>query len=378
MSSPVRQSTRRGSWECHAGDLGIAFTAGQSWLDAQRKHLAGFLTRAPGELDLGRFTLDVHTEDSTFHEVMATISRSPRIGRIEPIPGVTMLEAHDESGGRRYTVAVDKLEHRPGAFAVVVLDRRIDLHLHSGSTRGHRYPLRLIREAMVRSYENAGGVLFHAAGADLAGRGVMICGPRASGKTTTLAAVLRGRGAALLSNDRLILHGADRMVAVPLPVPAARGTLDAFPELDRAARGAPGRHDGGSALPTVFGTAVKHPFTAGEFATALGAELSPASELRLVLVPRLSDSTTPVRARALHPHEAREVLVGSCFTPRDEFWTLPWLVPRESTDSTLRAHAASVIERLARSVPFVEIGFGVHNPISLFERALDGILEGVR
>src|SRR5436190_23452734 len=89
---------------------------------------------------------------------------------------------------------------------------------------------------MLRTYEDKGRVIFHAAGVDVGGVGVMICGPRGAGKTTTTAALLRSTGASLLSNDRLIAHRGDRLVAVPLPVPTARGTIEAFPELEHSAR----------------------------------------------------------------------------------------------------------------------------------------------
>lgn len=63
---------------------------------------------------------------------------------------------------------------------------------------------------MLRSHENHGEIIFHAA-ADLHGTGVMVCGPWGAGKTTTLACLLRA-GGMLLPNDRVILHGRERLV----------------------------------------------------------------------------------------------------------------------------------------------------------------------
>ena len=109
---------------------------------------------------------------------------------------------------------------------------RVDLHV-ADPARGPRHVLRVIRELMLRAYEDAGAVVFHAAGVDVDGGTVMICGPRGAGKTTAAAALLHqfGPRARLLSNDRLLACDGHQVVAVPLPVPVARGTLDAFPAL---------------------------------------------------------------------------------------------------------------------------------------------------
>jgi predicted ATPase len=193
---------------------------------------------------------------------------------------------------------------------------------------------------MLRTYEDAGGVIFHAAGVDVGRAAVMICGPRGAGKTTVTAALLRSPGAGLLSNDRLVAYQGDHVVAVPLPVPTARGTIQAFPELERLVR-----HPavGGIELdrmPADFGSMVKHAFTARQFAEAFGARLISRSTLRLIVVPRLVDTNEPAHARRLSVAEARRIIAANCFTPRDEFWVRPWVVPHRRTDEQLGNRAS--------------------------------------
>ncbi|GDY29751.1 hypothetical protein [Gandjariella thermophila] len=235
MSAATETSAALSDWECHAGDVVFGVSAPETWAKVQRARLAEFLISPPGELDLGRFTLTVHVDDLAFRRVMREVVQHTTVGHVEPIPGLVLLEAHQSSGRRCYVVAVDSLEHQAGAYAVAASGPSIELFLHSASARGHRYPLRLIREAMLRTYEDAGGTIFHAAGVDVGGTGVMICGPRAAGKTTTLAFLLRSMDTALLSNDRLIVLG-NRMVAVPLPVPTALGTARHSPSYGRRQR----------------------------------------------------------------------------------------------------------------------------------------------
>lgn len=374
MSARAEQAPQLSTWECHAGDVAFAVTAPATWAEVQRARLAEFLAGPPRELHLLGFTLAVNVDDAAFRRVMREMAQAPTTAHIEPIPGVVLLEASTPAGRRCYAVAVDGLEHRPGDYAVTVHDERIDLFLHNGSTGGHRYPLRLMREAMLRTYEDVGGFIFHAAGADLGGTGVMICGRRAAGKTTTLACLLRQPDAALLSNDRLILHR-DRMIAVPLPVPTALGTIQAFPELRHAPPGASGeRHT----LHAAFGTTVKHPFSARRFASAFGAGLAPASTLQLILVPQLTDTAHPAQARRLSTGEACEVLTASCFTPRDEFWIRPWLVPRRRAATVLQQQARAGVEHIATAVPCVEVRYGVRNPIRHLQDALVDIVAGVQ
>lgn len=205
----------------------------------------------------------------------------------------------------------------------------------------------------------------------------MVCGPRGAGKTTITAALLRSTGAALLSNDRLIAHHGDHLVAVPLPVPTGRGTIEAFPELEHSARRAMTEAAELGRMPADFGSTVKYAFTARQFAQALRADLVSASVLRLVVVPRLTDTREPARVRHLSAAQARQVIAENCFTPRDEFWVRPWLIPRQREDDLLHRQANAAIQRVT-AVPCVEVSFGVRNSITELVHTLDKIIGGIR
>lgn len=244
MTSPHQDRVR---WRCQAGDVGVTLSASQEWAHVQRRHLGEYLPPPEGGHSVDEFTLDVHTDGELLHEMTDAASRGPA-NLIETIPGLALRCVEQAGRWQCFTVASDALEGRPGAWAARARGTELELFLRDESTLAHRYPLRLIREAMLRSHENHGGIVFHAGAVDLHGTGVLVCGPRAAGKTTTLACLLRA-GGVLLSNDRVILHGGQRLVAVPLPVPVARGTLDSFPELaDSVEPSASG------ALPASFGT----------------------------------------------------------------------------------------------------------------------------
>lgn len=216
---------------CYAGDVPLTVMSTPADHEALSRHIADYLAGRIGELQLPGYQIHVHTDTGRFRTAAATFTELA-VTTVQPVPGVTLSEGRIGAAGRCYTVAADVLEGRPGAWAVQVEGPVIDLYVAERAA-APKYTLRVIREVMLRTYESAGGIVFHAAGVDIAGRTVMVCANRGAGKTTTLAALLHGLGGrgALLSNDRLIIHGQRRVVAVPLPVPVARGTLEAFPEL---------------------------------------------------------------------------------------------------------------------------------------------------
>ncbi|MGH3568507.1 MAG: hypothetical protein ACRDRH_21275 [Pseudonocardia sp.] len=378
MNPSADPSVELSTWDCHAGDVAFTITAPSAWLSAQRAYLSDFLTTPPGELDLTAFSIRVHTDDTAFRQIAETITRSPTTSYIEPVPGLLMQESRQPTGRRSYLIVTDNVEHQPGAYAVAAQGHDIDLFTHTGTVRPHRYPIRLVREAMLRTYEDADGVIFHAAGVDVGGAAVMICGPRGAGKTTVTATLLRLPSAALLSNDRLVGYQGDHVVAVPLPVPTGRGTIQAFPELERLVRRPTANGIELDTMPADFGSTVKHAFTARQFAEAFSARLIARSTLRLIVVPRLADTGEPAGFRRLSEAEARQVVAANCFTPRDEFWVRPWLVPRQSTNEQLGRQASPAIQHLVTTVPCIEVSFGVRNPISDLARILEEATGGVR
>ncbi|MEV0702677.1 hypothetical protein AB0I53_32810 [Saccharopolyspora sp. NPDC050389] len=317
----------------------------------------------------------MHVNDAGCHQIVWQATHPPIARRIEPVPGVVLLETLTSSGARCYAVAADGLEHQARAYAVRVHDRHIELYLHRTARKPHGYPLRLMREAMLRTYEEHGDVVFHAAGADLDGRGVMICGPRSAGKTTLLTCLLRVTRGDLLSNDRLILDRRGRMVAVPLPVPVARGTIDAVPELGNAVRALSRPQRDVGELPTTFGATAKAEFSAQEYTTALGTSLAAGSWLRTIIVPHLADTTEPTRTRLLPVEEAQQMLAANCFTPHDEFWIRPWLVPRTTPDAELHRHSQQLTQQLAADIPCFEVSFGVRNPLDQLDKAVLDLLR---
>ena len=361
-----------------AGDLAVTVTApDQARVEG---YLSGYLTGPAGTHDLPRYQVAVHPGRDALARVAAAAAGLPAT-LVEQVPGVVLSAAVTPGGARILTVAEDRLENAPGTWAASVSGTRVDLYV-ADPAHGPRHVLRVIRELMLRAYEDAGAVVFHAAGIDAGGQAVMICGPRSAGKTTTAAALLRqlGSRARLLSNDRLLACEDRQVIAVPLPVPVARGTIDAFPQLSRAVPAARRARPGEpalAALPIRFGTASKITFPAREFAAALGSGLAASSQVTAVIIPALTDTADPVTIRQAAPGEALAALSACCFTPADEFWR-PWLGTRGRAEADLAAGAARRCRELAGAVPCITVRWGVRGSLGGFAEALAAIVGGAR
>ncbi len=349
-----------------AGDIPLTLDVPHHDRDRTAGHLDAYLPPGAHGTALPGYRFTVHTDAATTRTTLAAWAREAQ-RTVTPVPGLLLTESTHAAGRRRYTLLRDTLENRPGDWAVQIHGTAIDLHTN-GPAHAPRYLLRLIREVMLRSYENQGGIVFHAAGAVLPQGAVMICGPGSAGKTTTLAALLKsagGRGR-LLSNDRLIAQERG-VVAVPLPVRLARGTLHAFPELHAACHPEQVR-----ALPSEFGTTSKVALPARTFAGVFGSRLAASGHLRALIIPRLKDNAHLPYAERLSSGEAHQALRQACFTPLDEFWS-PWLVPRTRSEAALAALAEAACARLAAQLPCHRITAGIHAPAGALTETLTAL-----
>ena len=158
-----------------AGDLAATVTApGQE--QAAANYLSGYLAGPVGTHDLPRYQVSLHAGREELARASARPAGVP-VTLVEPVPGVVLAASTGADGSRVFTVAGDRLENAPGSWAASISGDRVDLHV-ADPARGPRHLLRIIRELMLRAYEDAGAVVLHAAGVDVDGGTMMICGPR--------------------------------------------------------------------------------------------------------------------------------------------------------------------------------------------------------
>jgi hypothetical protein len=98
----------------------------------------------------------------------------------------------------------------PGTVTVLACDE----------AAGARVAVRVVRQVLMRAGERAGGRSVHAAVAVVDGRGVLLTGSPGAGKTSVLHALMAGRGACPVANDRAVIvpRGRGRWTAIGVPL----------------------------------------------------------------------------------------------------------------------------------------------------------------
>jgi hypothetical protein len=209
-----------------------------------------------------------------------------------------------EHGGR---LVVD--ERRLGV-SYVLANGRVEVLAASETSRVRTATMRVVRElAVACALGDPACVLVHAAAAAPSIGAVLFAGPRESGKSTTLASVVRATRAAFLANDRTLLRRtADGWTAYGIPtiVKVRPGTLALLPDFaaalggvaagpDRTVAEATAAHASGAAIDTTK-------MTVAQLAAALGAERAGPTRLAAIVFPD---------RRAAHDEIAIERLTGA-------------------------------------------------------------------
>lgn len=238
----------------------------------------------------GGGTLDVDV--STAPDRARNVAASRPAGELAAIPcfaGDRQLAYRPgwEHDGR---LVVD--EHRLGAFYVLE-NGRVEVLAASETSRVRTATMRVVRElAVARALGDPACILVHAAAAAASSGAVLFAGPRESGKTTTLASVVRATRTAFLANDRTLLRrGADGWTAYGIPtiVNVRPGTLALLPDFAAAIGGiaaGPDRTVAEARAAHASGTATgAAKMSVAQLAAALDADRAGPTPLAAIVLP---------------------------------------------------------------------------------------------
>lgn len=317
------------------------------------------------------------------------LDRITRIIRAIPGNDVTpfrdvVYRAHACDAVTWFDVVRDDKDGLVGRYVIGWNGRHALVVVHPGVARPERLAVRVARELIMRWHENRHAIVFHAAGVARRDRGLLIAGHSGAGKTTSLL-LAADRGGTLLSNDRMIVSpvpGRWTLVGVPLPVRIGRATIEGIPKLRRFLGGAElarpqllGQDP--ALLPIEFASSKKIELTPRELATVLGGSLACAAPLHAIVLPELGQDERSAWCERASVEHARAVLEASCFTPEDETWLSPWLLPRRASRALLAETARATCEALAASVPAYRVGLGVQARAAGRLRSLRGLLRAL-
>lgn len=215
--------------------------------------------------------------------------------------------------------------------------------------------MRIVREIATAHAEANGALAIHGAAVALGDRAAVLAGPKRSGKTSLLFHTLLHPGAALVANDRLMLHRAGtawQATGMPTVISVRKGTRALFPEAFQAAiadttpaslsrrerasftaQGA-GRDDGALVL------------NPDQLCALAGVERTGTAELKAFVLPRVVAEGHGIALTPLAPKEAAARLPDTLFKPASRFF---YTLGREaafpvqpSLEGSLEAIAAAI------------------------------------
>lgn len=192
--------------------------------------LAPHFAALPGDAAGADCTVSLECDAGAFAALWA---RAPREGAA-PVDGfaldnsvVPLIEWSCDLGDRALYDEHTRtfLRFLPGA-------RTIELLADGTSPKPRTALMRVVRELAMHRAQRDGGLFLHASAVAFAGRGLIVAGPKAAGKTSLLVHLLRQPGARYLSNDRVLarLDPEPRIVGMPTIVTLRPGMLERFPD----------------------------------------------------------------------------------------------------------------------------------------------------
>jgi hypothetical protein len=250
-----------------------------------------------------------------------------------------------------------------------------------------RMPLRVVREVLLREFENNGASLFHAAMVELwEGSGALIVGDKAAGKTTTMMHLLVG-GAAYVSNDMTIVKGDQNggMLGYgwPLSVRVGMGLVDSLIGLKSFSKKEFSRIQDKQIWKQSFsterekasnwGVQSKLELTPTEVSSITNADIACCTEVACLVFPRLDISANEIKIELVEPEAVLDCLSRNSREPVDEDYLTGWMGVRRLNEGELAENANNITSKLLALPIFIISG----NP-SYFEENMTNILDKIK
>ncbi|GAD89990.1 hypothetical protein VHA01S_031_00030 [Vibrio halioticoli NBRC 102217] len=201
--------------------------------------------------------------------------------------------------------------------------------------------LRVIREHLYRSKENAGYVSFHSAFSQVAEHGLMYVGTSGAGKTTLLLATLEHLAGLYLCNDRVLISEKD-VCTIPLPIRISLETATNSKKLNPFITSEYFDLTRPQCINHARWEGIKHQYNTQFKDTDDKFELSPLeverclnntslnhSKLDYIVFPRFDPTVSGLKAEPISEESSVRILRQELYTPNDKLWVDPWVVARD-------------------------------------------------
>jgi hypothetical protein len=252
------------------------------------------------------------------------------------------------------------------ALFMQVEDRRIAIIADRWQPGSRTQVMRVVRELAMGAAQARGGRFLHASAVSLDGKAIIMAGRRMAGKTSLLTYLLSNLDAALLTNDRLLIHPQSNNITfrgMPTIVSIRGGTLGLFPRLQERIRQncyatRLTLEECKSADQSVFENRSqgRQGLSPAQFCAATGSR--PARDARggVLLFPRQTGSPGGISLQQMNTEETRAALLDGLFghigpDRLSEVFTLPESCTRTVPDWEL-------LDTLSTSLPAYQCRLG--------------------
>lgn len=241
---------------------------------------------------------------------------------------------------------------------IVKRGRRISIVCCLASEDAIRTPLRVFREILLRSLENAGGILVHAAAVQLAnGDGVLIVGDAKAGKTSTMCQLVLKNKAKYIANDRCIIYmenGNLHCVGWPFAIRLGIGFMEDMNLLETADLSSLRRTQADHILESVeisgateWGSTSKLELTPSEFCEKFRCQHAESAPLRKIIFPKLNPSGARMKIASANA-ENYLTLTKNIREPFDPDFLRGWLGIRAVDDEQIDTNVGIVTSKLLK------------------------------
>jgi hypothetical protein len=204
-------------------------------------------------------------------------------------------------------------------------ESRIELTAWGDDLKARITLMRVVRELWTSALQRTGALITHASCCDIEGSGILISGPKSTGKTSVATHLLHHEGVRFVANDRVALvpgqgEQAVRAVGIATIVAFKPGSLRLFPCVRREPWKHGWLHRSSLAELTVgpgstgdWPDDLVYNLSPAQYLHQLEAEALPATRIHLVLFPKVCNDRKGVHFTEVASSEARKRLTHQQF-----------------------------------------------------------------
>lgn len=229
-----------------------------------------------------------------------------------------------------------------------------------------RQTLRIMKEVIIRFYENDGGIIFHSAAFNVDNNGCILTGLKGAGKTTFLCRMLDADNTEYISNDKIIITKDLDVIYLPLSMRIGLGTYDNFDNLKKYVENVKldrvqYYNDKKIDWSKVEEKYVKYDLTSKELKKIFNFRSVSSTKLKYLLIPKIDIDGRDFRVMKMSDEEKKNVILENCITLDNSMWPNPWVEKRTCSEEEIRKNSHELLKKID-NVQYYYVEYGSKVP----------------